>query len=97
MMGDSRDLEMLRTELEKWARKKGRKIAIVPALEQLQEMREDLIKRITQSAPDLDKLAVTHRLKPAAETTRAVSASMSSPATVSPLVRGEHPDPRPKK
>jgi CHAD domain-containing protein len=97
MMGDSRDLEILRTELDRWARKKGRKIAIVPALEQLQEKREELIKRITQSAPDLDRLALTHRLKPAAETTRAVPASVSAPATVSPLVRGEHPDPRPKK
>ena len=97
MMGDSRDLEMLRTELEKWARKRGKKIAIVPALEQLQEKREDLIKKITQSAPDLDQLALTHRLKPADETTRAVAASVSAPATVSPLVRGEHPAPRPKK
>jgi CHAD domain-containing protein len=97
MMGDSRDLEILRTELEKWARKKGNKIAIVPALEQLQEKREDLIKKITQSAPDLDKLAPARRLKPAAENTQAVSASVSAPATVSPLVRGEHPDPRPKK
>jgi len=97
MMGDSRDLEILRTELDRWARKKGRKIAIVPALEQLQEKREELIKRINQSAPDLDRLALTHRLKPAAETTHAVSASVSAPATVSPLVRGEHPDPRLKK
>src|SRR5215471_1055545 len=46
MMGDSRDLEMLRAELEKWARKKGKKIAMVPALARLQEKREDLIKRI---------------------------------------------------
>jgi CHAD domain-containing protein len=97
MMGDSRDLEILRTQLEKWASKKGKKIAVVPALEQLQERREDLIKKITQSAPDLDKLALIHRSKPVAETTHAVSASVSAPATVSPLVRGEHPDPRPKK
>ena len=97
MMGDSRDLEILRMQLEKWARKKGKKIAVVPALEQLQERREDLIKKITQSAPDLDKLALIHRSKPVAETTRAVSASVVAPATVSPLVHGEHPDPRPKK
>jgi len=95
MMGDSRDLEMLRTELEKWARKKGKKIAVVPSLERLQEKREDLIKKITQSADDLDKLARNDRLRPAVETTRAVA--VSAPATVSRLARAEHPDPRPKK
>jgi hypothetical protein len=46
LMGDSRDLDMLRVELEKWARKKGRIIAVVPTLEQLKGKREDLLKKI---------------------------------------------------
>jgi hypothetical protein len=89
LMGDSRDLEMLRAELEKWANKKGKKIAIVPALESLQEKREGLIKKIVASSP---KFA-----KPVVETTRAVVATPPNAATVSPLVNDERPALRPKK
>src|SRR5262249_47045306 len=35
LLGDSRDVAMLRAELEKWAKKKGRIIAIVPTLQRL--------------------------------------------------------------
>jgi CHAD domain-containing protein len=97
MMGDSRDLEMLRTELEKWARKKGKKIAVVPALERLQEKRQDLFKKISGSSEDLDKLARTDRLRPVTETTRAVAVPAATPTTFSRLVRAGHPDLRPKK
>src|SRR5215831_3076120 len=49
LMGDSRDLEMLRAELEKWADKRGKRIAMVPALDRLQQERESLLKRIIES------------------------------------------------
>src|SRR5262245_62743488 len=32
LIGESRDLELLRDDLEKWANKKGKKLAVVPAL-----------------------------------------------------------------
>ena len=71
LMGDSRDLEMLRAELEAWARKRGKKIAIVPALEQLREKRDILIKKIVESSSEIDKLFQTASPKPVSETTRA--------------------------
>jgi CHAD domain-containing protein len=95
LMGDSRDLEMLRAELEKWAQKKGRKIAIVPALETLQEKREGLIRKIVESSPEFDKLVRADQRKPVVETTRAVA--VNAAATTSPLVNDERPAPRPKK
>lgn len=95
LMGDSRDLEILRAELEKWARKKGRKIAIVPALERLQQKREGLLEKIVESLPDFDKHFHAGSSKPVAETTRAVPAAAA--ATTSPLDYGERPAPRLKK
>src|SRR5262249_56676389 len=55
LMGDSRDVAMLRAELEKWAKKKGRIIAIVPTLQRLQEKRESLLRRIVESSTQLEK------------------------------------------
>src|SRR5262249_53070746 len=78
MMGESRDLEMLRAELEKWAKKRGRKIAVVPALERLQEKRESLIKKIVESSGDLDAVVQADRITPVFETTRAVEAAVSA-------------------
>jgi CHAD domain-containing protein len=97
LMGDSRDLEMLRAELEKWANKRGRKIAIVPALETLQEKRKGLIRKIVESSPKFDKLVRKDHPKPVVETTQAVVASVPDSSTVSPLVNGERPAPPPKK
>jgi CHAD domain-containing protein len=97
LMGDSRDLEMLRAELEKWANKRGRKIAIVPALETLQEKREGLIKKIVESSPKFDKLVRKGRVKPVVETTHTAIASVPDAATVSPLVNDERHALRPKK
>ncbi|HEY2382934.1 MAG TPA: CHAD domain-containing protein [Terriglobia bacterium] len=96
LMGDSRDLEMLRAELEKWAKKKGRKIAIVPALERLEEKRQGLIRKIVTSAPRFDKLFGTERAKPVAETTRAVDARVPA-STSSRPESGERPAPRLKR
>ena len=49
LLGDTRNTELLRAVLEKWAAKRGKKIAIVPALERLQEKREGLMQKIVES------------------------------------------------
>ena len=72
LMGDSRDLEMLRAELEKWADKRGKRIAMVPALDRLQQERESLLKRIIESAVTLEALSKTEAPKPVSEQTHAV-------------------------
>jgi len=73
MMGDSRDLEMLRAELEKWAEKRGKKIAMVPAMDRLQQERETLIKKIIESAGALEGLSKSEAPKPVSEQTHAVT------------------------
>jgi hypothetical protein len=80
LMGDSRDLEMLRAELEKWADKRGKRIAMVPALDRLQQEREALIQKIIESAGTLAALSKTEAAKPVSEQTHAV-------ALPKPLVR----------
>ena len=96
LMGDSRDLEMLRADMEKWAAKKGRKIAIVPALERLEEKRQRLIRKIVTSAPRFDKLFGTERPQPVVETTRVVDAP-AAPSMSSRLESGARPAPRLKR
>jgi CHAD domain-containing protein len=82
LMGDSRDLEMLRAELEKWARKKGKQLAAVPALERLQEKREGLVKKIVVSSNDFGKLLQRSTPKPVSEKTHAVISPVETPAPV---------------
>lgn len=74
LMGDSRDLQMLRVELEKWAEKKGKKIAVVPALERLQNKRETLLKKIIESSDKLERTFETETARPVAETTQVLKA-----------------------
>jgi CHAD domain-containing protein len=69
LMGDSHDVDMLRVELEKWARKKGRIIAVVPTLEQLKEKREDLLRKIIESSDELEQIFKPETPKPIMETT----------------------------
>jgi CHAD domain-containing protein len=80
LMGDSRDLEMLRSELENWADKRGKRIAMVPAVDRLQQERESLLKRIIESAGTLETLSKTEAPKLVSEQTHAVAVSK-------PLVR----------
>jgi CHAD domain-containing protein len=89
LLGDTRDVELLRTRLEKWAAKRGNKIAIVPALEGLQEKREQLMQKIVQSAGALENIFPEEHLKPAMEKTLAVSpAEANRPAGIDqPLKR----------
>jgi len=69
LMGDSRDVEMLRAELEKWAKKRGRIMAVVPALEELKEKREGLLKKIIESSDQLEQIFKAETPKPVTETT----------------------------
>jgi CHAD domain-containing protein len=75
LLGDTRDLELLRTRLEKWATKRGKIIAIAPALEDLQEKREGLMQKIVESAAALDNIFPEEHLKPTVEKTLAITAS----------------------
>jgi len=68
LMGDTRDVELLRAELDKWASKKGKKLAVVPALDRLEQKRQQLLKKIVESASILDNIWPPQRmLKPVVE------------------------------
>jgi CHAD domain-containing protein len=56
LMGDSRDLEMLRSTLEQWAKKKGKKLAVIPALQNLEEKRKALLKKLVESSQELETI-----------------------------------------
>jgi CHAD domain-containing protein len=75
LMGETRDVEMLRSVLEKWAAKRGQKTAIVPALGRLEQKRETLLRKIIQSAATLENILPEETLRPAAENTQAISSS----------------------
>lgn len=64
LMGDTRDLEILRDALEKWAKKKGKKIAVVPTLERLQDKRESLLKKLVASSDQLERIFEEKAPKP---------------------------------
>ena len=72
LMGECRDLDILRIELESWAKKKGKSIAIVPVLEQLHEKREILLKKIIESSEKLERIVDPESRQPVAETTQVV-------------------------
>jgi len=71
-MGDCRDLDILRIELESWANKKGKLVAIVPVLEQLRKRREVLLKKIIESSEKLARIVDPETQQPVAETTEVV-------------------------
>jgi CHAD domain-containing protein len=89
LLGDSRDTELLRSELEKWASKKGKKIAVVPTLERLDEQRESLRKKITE-ATVLEKISGSKTLKPTMEKTKVAAAPESNEQESSTKGRGDH-------
>ncbi len=72
LMGESRDLEMLRIRLETWAREKGKFIAVVPVLEHLQERREILLTKIIAFSDELEQKLSADIDRPVAETTQAI-------------------------
>jgi CHAD domain-containing protein len=69
LLGDARDVEMLRAGLETWAAKRGKKMAVVPALDGLAEKREQMLKRIMESSVEIEELLKVKAMKPAAEKT----------------------------
>jgi len=78
LMGDSRDLEMLRAMLEKWAVRRGRKLAVFPAMNQLQLKRNRLLKEIVRALPRLEDNQTAEKIQPLAEKT-AVAAAVALP------------------
>ena len=79
LMGDSRDVEILRAELQKWSAKKGNIIAMAPALQRLEQKRESLLKKIIESSTAFEEKLQTENRPPVTETTRAVAAPASAP------------------
>ncbi len=70
LMGNSRDVEMLRAHLERWAVKRGKKVAVVPVLERLTKMRVRMIIRITQASDMLEHIPQIEHVRLAKEVTR---------------------------
>jgi CHAD domain-containing protein len=56
LMGDTRDLEILRVELEHWANQKGKKLAVIPAVRELEEKRQALLNELVVASHDLTRL-----------------------------------------
>src|SRR5262252_9108842 len=75
LMGESRDLELLRESLETWSRRKGRFLAIVPLTEEWKERRRVLLTRIIAVSEDLEHTLGPEIRRPAVGTTRAISTS----------------------
>src|SRR5262249_6446203 len=97
LMGDSRDVEMLRANLKKWAAQRGKTIAIAPALDRLQRKREELLERIIKSSTDLDQMFKTKKLRPTSEKTHIPTVKTvptHAPHQSSSSVHERHPVPR---
>jgi CHAD domain-containing protein len=77
LLGDTRDVELLRAELERWAAKRGKKIAAVPVLDRLTQKREDLLKKINDSAASFEHTFESEKLRPAMENTHAAGAVLN--------------------
>jgi CHAD domain-containing protein len=81
LIGESRDVELLRTALEKWANKRGKIIAMVPALDRLQQIRDSLLKKVVDSLTQLEQ-TLTGTPKPIVEKTHAIGAAATEPPKV---------------
>jgi len=79
LIGESRDVELLRTALEQWANKRGKVIAVVPALDRLQQKRDSLLKKIFESLTELEQ-TLTGTQKPVVEKTHAIGTAATEPA-----------------
>ncbi len=66
LMGDARDLEILKSRLEKWADKKGKTIAntVAPELAQLGRQRQRLVARIKKSSAHFEELVPVRKPRP---------------------------------
>jgi hypothetical protein len=70
LMGDCRDLEIVRGALEEWVKKKGKKIAVIPALEDLEKKRAALLKNVSESSSELETILAPKSTPPVAERTQ---------------------------
>src|SRR5262249_6081668 len=50
LMEDSRDLEILRVELEHWANKQGKTLTVIPALQELEEKRQVVLNELLEAS-----------------------------------------------
>ena len=82
LLGNTRDVQLLRAKLERWASKRGRKIAMVPMLEQLNETHQQLMVRIFESVTTFENFFSDENLKPAIEKTHAARLSEGAPQAV---------------
>jgi len=89
LIGESRDIELLRTGLEKWAGKRGKTIAVVPALDRLQQKRDGLLKKIVESLAELEQ-TLTGTLKPVVEKTHAIGVATEPPKLEFPKSAAAH-------
>ena len=66
LMGDTRDLELLKMGLEKWAGKKGRKVAeaVAPQLAVLERKREHLVNGIRKASARFEELVPVRKPGP---------------------------------
>jgi len=62
LLGYARDAELLEARLEKWAAKRGNKIALVPALERIKEERQKLMEQIVKSVDSLEDIVPEKRV-----------------------------------
>jgi CHAD domain-containing protein len=79
LIGESRDVELLRTALEKWANKRGKRLAVVPALDRLQQKRASLLKKILESLTELEQ---TGTPEPVVEKTHAIGGPVTEPPKI---------------
>ncbi len=75
VMGDSRDIEILRDKLEQWAKRKGNKVAVIPALQQLEEKRAELLQKVRESSDQLESMLDVKSSSPLTETTQLVASA----------------------
>jgi CHAD domain-containing protein len=75
LLGDARDLTLLRAELERWAARRGKVIAIVPVLERVAEKRARLLNRVQKSVLSLEHDLDVAKVRPAMEKTHATTAA----------------------
>ena len=82
LLGNTRDVQLLRTKLDRWAAKRGRKIAMVPMLDQLDETHGQLMSKIFESVSTFEKFFSDENLKPAVEKTHAARLTEGVPQAV---------------
>jgi CHAD domain-containing protein len=93
LLGDVRDVELLQNRMRKWATKKGRLLAIAPAMNQLDGSRIQLMAQLRDSAPIMNMIVPGQRLLPLGEkTTAGPATAINNPQPESYGARSSHAD-----